>query len=149
MKRSDRMQMIEKLAKQREDQAANALAQTRQRLEQEGAQLTELEGYRAEYVTYLETQGSIGLSITQWRRTQGFIDQLGSVISQQEGVIKQWQRQEQQVLLQWQNLYQRRKSIGQLVDKLSMEEVIEADKQEQKALDELVGQMTRRSGPGR
>jgi flagellar FliJ protein len=85
----------------------------------------------------------------QWRRTQGFIDQLGGVIGQQEGVIKQWQRQEQQVLMQWQTLYQRRKSIGNLVDKLSMEELVEADKQEQKALDELVGQMLQRSGPGR
>jgi flagellar FliJ protein len=149
MKRSDRMQIIEKLARQREDQAAHALAQTRQRLEQEVAQLNELEGYRSEYLTYLETQGSVGLSIMQWRRTQGFIDQLGGVIGQQEGVIKQWQRQEQQVLMQWQTLYQRRKSIGNLVDKLSMEELVEADKQEQKALDELVGQMLQRSGPGR
>ncbi|HET8902652.1 MAG TPA: flagellar export protein FliJ [Saccharospirillum sp.] len=149
MKRSQRMQLIEKLARQREDQAAQALAQTRQRLEQEQAQLNELEGYRGEYLSYLETQGSAGLSIVQWRRTQGFIDQLGGVIGQQEGVIRQWQRQEQQVLMQWQKLYQRRKSIGQLVDKLSLQEVIEADKQEQKALDELVGQMGQRSGPGR
>lgn len=146
MKRSERMQLIERLARQREDQAAQALAQTRQRIEQEQAQLTELEGYRREYQGYLVERGSTGLSILQWRRTQGFIDQLGDVIQQQEGVMRRWHDQEQQLLRRWQALYQRRRSLGQLVEKISIEEFIEADRQEQKALDELVGQMMRQGG---
>ncbi len=144
-KRSERMQLIERLARQREDQAAQALAQTRQRIEQERAQLTELLGYRQEYQGYLELKGGASMSIMQWRRTQGFIDQLGSVIQQQEDVIQRWQQQEQQLLQSWQKLYQRRRSLSQLVEKISIEEFIEADRQEQKALDEMVSQMTQRN----
>jgi len=144
-KRSERMQLIERLARQREDQAAQALAQTRQRIEQERQQLDELFGYRREYQGYLEQQGGKGMSILQWRRTQGFIDQLGSVIQQQEGVIQRWLQQEQQLLQRWQSLYQRRRSLSQLVEKISLEEFIEADRQEQKALDEMVSQMMQRS----
>lgn len=144
-KRSERMQLIERLARQREDQAAQALAQTRQRIEQERLQLDELHGYRREYQSYLEQQGGAGISIMQWRRTQGFIDQLGGVIQQQEGVIRRWQQQEQQLLQHWRTLYQRRRSLSQLVEKISIEEFIEADRQEQKALDEMVSQMTNRA----
>lgn len=143
MKRSERIQLIEKLARQREDQAAQALAQTRQRIEQEQLQLQELQGYREEYQGYLERQGGTGMSILQWRRTQGFIEQLSGVILQQEGVIQRWHEQERHLVRRWQKLYQRRRSLGQLVEKISIEEFIETDRQEQKALDELVGQMMR------
>ena len=146
-KRSERMQLIERLARQREDQAAQALAQTRQRIEQEHRQLDELVGYRREYQGYLEQQGGEGMSILQWRRTQGFIDQLGGVIQQQEGVIQRWRQQEQQLLQHWRSLYQRRRSLSQLVEKISLEEFIEADRREQKALDEMVSQMMQRSQP--
>lgn len=147
VKRSERMQLIERLAQQREDQAAQALAQTRQRIEQERRQLDELHSYRREYQGYLEQQGGAGISILQWRRTQGFIDQLGGVITQQEGVIQRWEQQEQQLIQRWQALYQRRRSLSQLVEKISFEEFVEADRQEQKALDEMVSQMMQRSTP--
>lgn len=143
MKRSQRLQLVERLAQQREDQAAQALHQARHQLAGEQRQLAELEGYRGEYQQYLQVQGGQGLSILQWRRTQGFIDQLGQVIAQQEGVIRQWQRQEAQLLEHWRQLYQRRKTLGQLVERVSMEEIIEADRREQKALDEMVSQMMR------
>ncbi|MHA7878421.1 MAG: flagellar export protein FliJ [Saccharospirillum sp.] len=141
MKRSERLQIIEKLARQREDQAARALAQLRAQLENEQAQLVELEGYRADYQAYLQRQGSEGLSILQWRRTQGFIEQLTQVMRQQEGVIERYRDQEAQLLQRWQGLYQRRRSLGQLVERVSLEEFIAADRAEQKAIDELVGQM--------
>ncbi|MCH8530536.1 MAG: flagellar export protein FliJ [Saccharospirillum sp.] len=141
MKRSERLHIIEKLAQQREDQAAKALAQLRAQLENEQAQLDELDSYRTEYQSYLQRQGSEGLSIVQWRRTQGFIDQLSQVMRQQQQVISRFHEQEGQLLQHWQRLYQRRKSLGQLVERVSLDEFIAADRAEQKAIDELVSQM--------
>lgn len=141
MKRSERLQIIERLAQQREDQAAKALAQLRAQLENEQAQLAELDSYRAEYQSYLQRQGGEGLSIVQWRRTQGFIDQLTHVMQQQQSVISRIHEQESQLLQHWQRLYQRRKSLGQLVERVSLDEFIAADRAEQKAIDELVSQM--------
>lgn len=144
-KRSERLQLIERLAKQREEQAAQALQQARQQLDQEIKQLDELADYQAEYHQALQTSGGNGVSIEQWRRTQGFIDQLEIVMGRQQGVIRQWQEQEAKLLAHWQSLYQRRKTLNQLVEKVSMEELIEADRREQKALDEVVSQMRQRN----
>jgi len=146
MKRSERFQVIERLAKQREDQAAQALQQARAQLEQEIKQLDELGDYQREYHQSLQASAGSGISIEQWRRTQGFIDQLETVMGRQRGVIEQWQDQEAKLLAHWQGLYQRRKMLNQLVEKASMEELIEADRREQKALDEVVSQMRQRSG---
>lgn len=140
MSRSKRLEIVEKLAKQREDQAAQALAQVRNQLESEHARLEELLQYRQEYLSYLDQQGSTGISMQQWRRTQGFIDQLASLAQRQQQTIVSWQQREQQVLEKWRELYQRRKNIAQFVEKISIEEAVAADKKEQKLIDELISQ---------
>jgi flagellar FliJ protein len=140
MKRSKRLEIVEKLAQQREDQAAQALAQVRRQLEVEQQRLDELMAYRSEYQGYLDQQSAQGISIEQWRRTQGFIDQLGSLAERQQNAIDGWQKREQQVLAKWRELYQKRKNIAQFIGKVSMEEFVEADKKEQKMIDEIVTQ---------
>lgn len=143
MKPSVRLGIVEKLAKQREDQAAQALAQVRAQLEIEDNRLLELGQYREEYLGYLDQQGALGISMQQWRRTQGFVDQLEDLAQRQQVAIDGWRAREQQVLDKWRQLYQRRKNIGQYIGKLSVEEMLAEDKQEQKAIDELVSQRFR------
>jgi len=143
MKRSARLEIVEKLAKQREDQAAQALAQVRAQLEIEGKRLQELADYQTEYMGYLDKQGAAGISMQQWRRTQGFIDQLADLAQRQQIAIDGWLAREEQVLEKWRLLYQRRKNIGQYITKLSIEEVLAEDKKEQKMLDELISQRFR------
>jgi len=143
MKRSARLKIVEKLAKQREDQAAQALAQVRAQLEIEGKRLQELADYQTEYMGYLDKQGAAGISMQQWRRTQGFIDQLADLAQRQQIAIDGWLAREEQVLEKWRLLYQRRKNIGQYITKLSIEEVLAEDKKEQKMLDELISQRFR------
>ncbi|MFQ3232058.1 flagellar export protein FliJ [Reinekea sp.] len=138
MKRSERLRVIETLAKQREDQAATALGQIRAQVEAEQGRYQELENYRTEYMGYLDEQAGQSISIEQWRRTQGFIDQLGDLMLRQKQAVLQWKQRESQVLQKWQVLYQRRKNIGQFIDNISMEEVVAEDKKEQQAIDELV-----------
>ena len=140
MSRASRLDIVVKLAKQREDQATQALVQVRAQVAAEEKRLEELLSYRQEYQTYLDKQGSHGISMQQWRRTQGFIDQLEDLSVRQQNTIATWRAREQQVLAKWQELYQRRKNIGQFIDKISMEEAIAADKKEQKQIDELINQ---------
>ena len=140
MSRASRLDIVVKLAKQREDQATQALAQVRVQLETELKRLEELMTYRQEYQTYLDQQGSAGISMQQWRRTQGFIDQLEDLALRQQNTIASWRAREEQVLAKWRELYQRRKNIGQFIEKISMEEAIAADKKDQKQIDELINQ---------
>ncbi|WP_196158019.1 flagellar export protein FliJ [Reinekea sp. G2M2-21] len=140
MSRAGRLEIVIRLAKQREDQASQALAQVRNQIELEEKRLEELQQYQQEYRGYLNQQGAEGISMQQWRRTQGFIDQLEDLSSRQQQTIMSWRQREQQVLDKWRELYQRRKNIAQYIDKISMEEAIAADKQEQKQIDELINQ---------
>ncbi|MDX1342138.1 MAG: flagellar export protein FliJ [Reinekea sp.] len=140
MSRAGRLEIVIRLAKQREDQASQALAQVRNQIELEEKRLEELQQYQQEYRGYLEQQGAQGISMQQWRRTQGFIDQLEDLSIRQQQTIVTWRQREQQVLEKWRELYQRRKNIAQYIDKISMEEAIAADKQEQKQIDELINQ---------
>ena len=112
----------------------------RNQLESEIKRLEELVEYRQEYQSYLDQQGSAGISMQQWRRTQGFIDQLADLAHRQQQTILSWRQREQQVLEKWRELYQRRKNIAQFIEKISIEEVIAADKKEQKQIDELISQ---------
>ncbi|TXR53406.1 flagellar export protein FliJ [Reinekea thalattae] len=145
MSRSKRLQLVAKLAQQREDQAVQALAEVRSQLALEQQRLDELLQYRKEYQTYLDQQANGGIAIEQWRRTQGFIDQLAMLAQRQESTIASWQQREQQVLEKWRELYQKKKNIGQFIDKVSAEELIAEDKKEQKFIDELVTQRFHRS----
>lgn len=140
MSRSKRLQLVAKLAQQREDQAVQALAEVRSHLKLEQQRLDELLEYRKDYQGYLDQQGGDGIAIEQWRRTQGFIDQLSMLAQRQESTIASWQQREQQVLEKWRELYQKKQNIGKFIDKVSADELIEQDKKEQKFIDELVTQ---------
>lgn len=137
MSRAARLQVVAKLAQQREDQAVQALAQVRAQLGNEQNRLQELQQYRQEYSAYLAQQGSAGIGMQQWRRTQGFIDQLDQLIGRQQTAIQSWQHREQDVLAHWREFHMRRKNISSYIDKLSIEEILAADKKEQKMMDEL------------
>lgn len=143
MSRAKRLKIVETLAQQREEHAAQALSQVRTQLETEQNRLNELTSYRAEYLTYLDQAATQGVAMEQWRRTQGFIDQLASLAQNQQSVIDNWQAREAQLLETWRSLYQRRKNIASFIDKISVEEMIEADKVEQKKIDELISQRFR------
>ena len=138
MKRAQRLKLVEQLAQQRENQAAEGLAQVRAQLATEQQRLAELHQYRAEYQSYLEAQGGQGIVMAQWRRTQGFIDQLAALIVRQQETIETWRQRESFLLDKWRELYQRRKNIAQFIEKVSLEEMVAADKKEQKAIDELI-----------
>lgn len=140
MSRAKRLAIVERLAVQREEQASQALAQVRMQIETEEKRLDELVEYRQEYLNYLEKQGAQGISMQQWHRTQSFIDQLVTLSGRQQSTIDAWRSREQQILEKWRELYQRRKNVGRFVDKISTEEAIAADKQEQKLIDELISQ---------
>lgn len=140
MSRSHRLKIVETLAKQREDQAAQALAQVRDQLLTEQERLSELVQYRQDYLDYLDQQGAKGISMQQWRRTQGFIDQLTELSNRQQSTIVSWKARETQLLEKWRALYQKRRNIGKYIGQLSLEELITRDKQEQKQIDEMVNQ---------
>ena len=140
--RSSRMAIVEKIAKQREDQAANALNLMRQQMEMEIKRLEELKAYQVDYNGNLRTEGR-QMSGMQLRNFNYFSDQLESIVAQQQGQIHKLEDQIEQIRDKWQQLYIRRKSIGSIVEKIKLEEWVVQEKKEQKLMDELISQIMR------
>lgn len=138
--RSQRMAIVEKVALQREEQAAKALSMARQQMEMEHKRLQELIDYQNDYDGNLRQEGR-EMTGMQLRNFQYFTGQLEHIVIQQKQQIETLDGQIEQIQEKWQELYIRRKSIGSIVDKIKLEEWVVQEKKEQKAMDELVSQL--------
>lgn len=141
MKRSDRLKLVERVARQHEDKAAQALQMAEQKLAFEYQQLADLQAYQDTYQSTQQQASMQGIGVQQYMVYQHFLDQIEVLISNQQRTIEQVKNQHQQLLNHWQNLYLRRKSLAQLAEKVSLEEFVAEEKQAQKQIDELVMQM--------
>lgn len=147
MKRSERLQLVQRVAQQHEDKAAKALKMAEQKISFEQRQLDQLLDYQHSYQDTQKLAGSQGIGVQQYLVYQHFLDQIEVMITNQQRVVLQTKQQYQQLMRHWQQLYLRRRSLAQLAEKVSMAEFIEQEKAEQKAIDEIVNQMHARSGP--
>ena len=99
--RSSRLAIVEKVAKQREDQAANALALARQQMEMEHTRLKELLDYGEDYNGNLRSEGR-QMTGMQLRNFNFFANQLDHIIEQQKQQIKTLEGQIEQIQQKWQ-----------------------------------------------
>lgn len=141
MKRSERLKVVEQIARQHEEKAAQALRMAEQKAEFEQHQLEQLIEYQSNYQQTQQKAGSQGIGVQQYLVYQHFLDQVEVMINNQERVLQQVQVQYQQLMQHWQALYLRRKSLAQLAEKVSLSEFAEEERIAQKAIDEIVNQM--------
>ena len=139
--RSKRLAIVERLIEQQEQQLAKAVGMARQQLQQEEKKHQDLQNYLGDYESELLTQGEGGISGSQWQNFQFFIGQLEQAISQQRGAVQRAEQQIEIVLVKWRQVYQKRKSLGSLIHKIKLDELVEQEKKEQKQVDDLVNQM--------
>lgn len=133
--------MVEQIARQHEEKAAQALRMAEQKAEFEQHQLEQLIEYQSNYQQTQKKAGSQGIGVQQYLVYQHFLDQVEVMINNQERVLQQVQVQYQQLMQHWQTLYLRRKSLAQLAEKVSLTEFAEEERIAQKAIDEIVNQM--------
>lgn len=144
MKRSSRMEVVERVIRQQEDRAAAALGLAQTQVKQEQQKLQELHDYLNSYENDMLSKGGQGISGQQWQNFQYFLGQLEQVIGQQQHTIVVAEQQLEKIRLQWQQIHIKRKSIASLVENIRFEEWMVEEKREQKALDELVSQLQAR-----
>ena len=144
MKRSSRMEVVEKVIRQQEDRAAAALGLAQTQVKQEQQKLGELNEYLNSYENDMLSRGGQGISGQQWQNFQYFIGQLEQIIGQQKQAILVAEQQLNQVRMRWQQIHIKRKSISGLIENIRIEEWVVEEKREQKELDELVSQLQAR-----
>lgn len=139
MKRSQRLDSVVQLAERRAQDAAQALAFVQQRLQDEQQKLEQLQQYLAEYRDTVAQEGRRGLSVAVFRRYNDFSDNVMKAIAAQTQQVNTVRRQVEQVRRHWQMLDARHKGVIKMQDKVRHAERLEAQRHEQKELDEIAG----------
>lgn len=137
--RSQRMQVVLVLAERKEQQAGQQFSQYCTQVDAEKEQLRQLEDYAAQYLnTY--TGRKTGVKAQELIAYSGFIQRLAEARKDQENRIARMQLNLNRLQQLWQQAYQKRESLKDLIARLQQEESAALDKRLQKELDELVSQ---------
>lgn len=138
MTRSKRMQPIQRLAKDKERQAARKLGEAQRQLDLQRERLQQLLNYRDEYNGQLHRSGKgRSLNAFQFRDFNAFVSRIDTAIAQQQEAVTQWENHLRKVREQWQNEWQHAQAIEKAVDRIRGEERHEAERLDQKNTDEL------------
>ena len=136
MKKSQRMNTIVKLAKNREHDAVAMLNRSRQELEEREDQLQELQQYQHDYMRRLESLGGSGADIGKINEYRRFINQLSGAITLQQQLIEE-SRQELAIKNQsWHEARLDSRVLGNYQLRCKTQEYQMLLKQEQKESDE-------------
>lgn len=143
MRRSQRLQVVLQLYQRREDEMSGVVQAAQLQLQTQESQLHQLVTYQRSYqdATVADSGGGQSMSIAQWRRLQDYIDQLSDIIAQQEQQVGLAKAEVERAEVKWQQAHLERRSMESAIDRISREEQVLADRQEQKALDEMIQQM--------
>lgn len=136
MTRSKRMQPVQRVAKNREQNAVQELGQSQQNLDAQRARLEELRAYRDQYARDFEQSGGSGLGAARVRDYRIFLNRLGEAIRQQENLIEQCCSQHQQTRRQWLETRSHSQAIDKVVHRYRREEHRRQERREQQEQDE-------------
>ncbi len=136
MKRSERIQMVKKVADDFERRRAEALAVCERRVNESEKKLTDLETYRAGYVRDFDTRAKSGIGVAAAQNFQAFLVKLEEAMRQQEQVIDTARRQRAAEEDKWRSAAQRAEVIGKTIVRWQGEEQYALDRREQRDSDE-------------
>lgn len=129
--------MILKLRQEAEDKAAKMMQQAGQALDQQNQQLQTLRQYRNDYLSKMTERSQAGLTAQHFGHYQEFVTRLDDALGraeQQYAVAKQVWNQRQQA---WHQARAETQGIQSLIDKEETALMHQANRQEQKQLDEF------------
>lgn len=136
MKKSDRLQPVQRLSECREQDAAKALGDSNRAVSEQEQRLADLENYREEYARYYQQRGEAGVTAAKLMELQRFLHNLNKAIEQQQQVVAMARRHSEQSKQQWNSARGRRQALGKVAERYRQEEQHSAARQEQKENDE-------------
>ncbi|RMG30704.1 MAG: flagellar export protein FliJ [Gammaproteobacteria bacterium] len=142
MKRSRRFLPVVEQARRREQEAARRLGEAQARWRQAEAQLRQLAAYRDEYAKRLETCGTVAAA--RLRDYLCFLERLNQAIDQQRALLERLEGEVEARRETWQGLHARRRALDRVREGYLREERREAERRDQRRLDELALAMHRR-----
>lgn len=145
MKRSERMQTVERVVSDVEKKRAEALAARERHVTECEQKLQELESYQKSYAEQFQTRAGAGIGAAGLRDFQTFMLRLGEAVKQQTQLVAKAKADRDAERKVWQHAAQRAEAVGGLVERWQKEEQRLQDKQDQRDSDERAQRISRRS----
>ena len=136
MNRVKRMAPIMELAEIREKEAAQALGQIQQKLDETLKGLSSLNSFRENYSALFYQSGAKGLGIRQLHEYRAFLGKINTAIVEQEKIVHQAQVDLQKRKTAWKDSHRHTLAMKKIMDKLHAEELRMEQKREQREQDE-------------
>lgn len=136
MSPSKRLKPVQKVAANRERDAARSMGQARIHLAQEEAKLVQLKQYHQEYLERFQKLSSQGMNASQLQEYRAFLAKLDEAIRQQQQVVASSLADHSSHKDNWKQKHTRTQALGKVVERYHKEERKSADRTEQKENDE-------------
>ena len=136
MKRSDRMQPVQRVISDAERQQARRLAACERLVTEAEAKLTELTRYHEDYCRNFQARAGAGMAGIGLRDFQTFLARLDAAIRAQAEVVESTRARRDAERSSWQQAATRSKAVEHVVDRWRAEERQASDRREQKETDE-------------
>jgi flagellar FliJ protein len=136
MKRSERMQTVERVVSDVERKRAEALAARERHVTECENKLSELESYQKSYADQFQTRAGAGIGAAGLRDFQTFMVRLGDAVKQQVQLVVKAKADRDAERTVWQSAAQRAEAVGGLVQRWQKDEQRQSDQQEQRESDE-------------
>jgi flagellar FliJ protein len=136
VKRTQRLEPVDRLARSAERDCARRLAGAQQRVVDAERRCVELESYREEYRQALRARAVSGVRAQGLREFQTFIARLDEALRQQHQLLRQLRGEQEREHLQWRNAAVRSSAIGKVIENAKREERQVEDRRLQRELDE-------------
>ncbi|WKJ91838.1 flagellar export protein FliJ [Methylomonas montana] len=148
MKKSQRMKVLVDLQARQEHEALEALGISQKKLQDQQAQLENLQNYRVEYLGKFAVRQQAGINVSQFTEFRAFVDKLDKAIEGQLQTVTAHERGVQRARKHWEELHQRTKSLQKVSDLALVEEMKVEQKREQAEQDDRAARSGRRDGTG-
>lgn len=148
MKKSQRFKVIIDLYSRQERDALEALGLSQRKLQEQHAQLLNLQQYRQEYQQKLIVRQQAGININQLLELRAFADKLDDAIEGQQRTVNNHERDVQRARQHWEESHQRTQSLQKLTDIALLEEFKLEEKSEQREQDARAARSGRSDGTG-
>jgi flagellar protein FliJ len=143
MKRSERMQTVERVVSDVEKKRAEALAARERHVTECESKLQELESYQKSYAEQLQARAGAGIGAAGLRDFQTFMLRLDEAVKQQTQLVAKAKADRDAERQVWQHAAQRKEAVGGLVERWQLEEQKLQDKQDQRDTDERAQRIRR------
>lgn len=140
MKRSERLQPVQRISESREKAAVRILGQAQQHLQQQKQQLIDLKNYRNEYAQHYMQSGQAGFNGQKLQQLQNFLANIDKAIEQQHSAIENAHWQCEQAKQHWQQARGRSQALDKVAERYLSDEQTQQNRAEQKESDEYASQ---------